>query len=119
MAAKGKGGSAAAIDIFLRIRPTKARRAYGIEENEDPKEKGERIKFSVPKDLQVGEINNAKEEYNFKFGKVFDQNAKQEDIFERVAVEAVTNALATGRLDRRMTALNEQLRHEISSTVQV
>ena len=93
MAAKGKGGSAAAIDIFLRIRPTKARRAYGIEENEDPKEKGERIKFTVPKDLQVGEINNAKEEYNFKFGKVFDQNAKQEDIFERVAVEAVTNAL--------------------------
>ena len=41
----------------------------------------------------MGEINNAKEEYNFKFGKVFDQNAKQDDIFDKVAVEAVTNAL--------------------------
>ena len=39
---------------------------------------------------EVGEINNAREEYNFKFGKVFDQNAKQEDVFEKVAVEAVT-----------------------------
>ena len=41
----------------------------------------------------MGEINNAREEYRFKFGKVFDQNAKQEDIFDKVAVEAVTTAL--------------------------
>jgi len=33
--------------------------------------------------------------------------------------EAVTNALATGRLDRRITTLIEQLRHDISCTVQV
>jgi len=31
----------------------------------------------------------------------------------------VTNALATGRLDRRITTLIEQLRHDISCTVQV
>jgi len=33
--------------------------------------------------------------------------------------EAVTNALATGRLDRRITTLVEQLRHDLTCTVQV
>ena len=42
----------------------------------------------MPKELAVGEVNNAKEEYNFKFGKVFDQNAKQEDIFEKLMKES-------------------------------
>lgn len=87
-----KPSGAAAIDIFLRIRPSKQPRNYSVEEP-GHRETGERITFKVQKDLGVGEINNAKEEYHFKFGKVFDQNARQEDIFEKVATEAVTNAL--------------------------
>jgi kinesin family protein 6/9 len=92
MADEKQASAAASIDIFLRIRPSKQPRNYAIEEA-GHRETGERINFKVPKELAVGEINNAKEEYNFKFGKVFDQNAKQDDIFDKVAVEAVTNAL--------------------------
>lgn len=92
MTEEKKASGAASIDIFLRIRPSKQPRNYAIEEP-GHRETGERITFKVPKELGVGEINNAREEYNFKFGKVFDQNAKQEDIFDKVATEAVTNAL--------------------------
>ena len=39
----------------------------------------------MPKDASEGYINNKKEDYKFRFEKVFNQEALQDDIFESVA----------------------------------
>jgi kinesin family protein 6/9 len=51
----------------------------------DNKETGDLITLSVPKDANEGYINNKKEEYKFKFEKIFDHEALQDDIFQTVA----------------------------------
>ena len=56
---------------------------YDLEDEDDsgyPK-----LSFAVPRDLASGFINNKKEEYAFRFEKVFDQLTKQDEIFENVA----------------------------------
>ena len=93
MADKSKSG-ASAIEIFLRVRPHKGKRHYELEEHDVLDKSGVRkVKFLMQKDLSADVINNHHEEYNFKFGEVFDQDARQEDVFDRVAVAAVQNAL--------------------------
>lgn len=47
----------------------------------------------IPKDLRQGIINNSKEGYSFKFGKVFDQEASQEQVFNEVAAPVVESCI--------------------------
>jgi kinesin family protein 6/9 len=55
---------------------------------------GQIVTMKLDKDLQAGQvINNAKEEYRFKFDRIFDQNCLQPDVFDHVAADAVTSAL--------------------------
>lgn len=78
------------IQIFCRIKPTKAKKSlYEIE----PKESGDLIVLQVPKDEATGYINNKKDEYRFRFEKVFDQNCLQDDIFESVAEPVIDNVI--------------------------
>ncbi|XP_077994037.1 kinesin-like protein KIF6 [Glandiceps talaboti] len=80
------------IKIFCRIKPTKAKTGLYDTEEEDATG-AERLTFVVPKDLADGFINNKKEQYKFKFEKVFEQQTKQDEIFEHVAQDVIDNCL--------------------------
>ncbi|XP_056111059.1 kinesin-like protein KIF6 [Rhinichthys klamathensis goyatoka] len=57
----------------------------------DCEEQGSSLEFVVPRDLADGFINNKRENYNFRFQKVFDQTANQEEIFETIAKPVADN----------------------------
>ncbi|XP_030854411.1 kinesin-like protein KIF6 [Strongylocentrotus purpuratus] len=80
------------IKIFCRVKPTKAKTGL-YEVDEDDNEEPTRLSFVVPRDQASGFINNKKEEYAFRFEKVFEQKTKQDEIFEYVARDVVDNAL--------------------------
>uniref|UniRef100_A0A8C6Y687 Kinesin-like protein n=1 Tax=Naja naja TaxID=35670 RepID=A0A8C6Y687_NAJNA len=48
----------------------------------------------VPRELSDGFVNNKRESYKFKFQKVFDQESKQDDIFETIAKPVAECALS-------------------------
>lgn len=79
------------IKIFCRLKPTKAAKKtlYEIQ----PQETGDQIVLNVPRDEAVGYVNNKKEEYRFKFEKIFEQNCLQEDVFESVAEPVIDNVI--------------------------
>ena len=73
------------INIFLRLRPTKAKKApYELLEDSS------RIVIENPKDNLAAEVvNNSKERHEYKFNQIFDCDARQEDVFNAVAQPAV------------------------------
>eukprot|EP00730_Choanoeca_flexa_P009429 TRINITY_DN12646_c4_g1_i11.p2 TRINITY_DN12646_c4_g1~~TRINITY_DN12646_c4_g1_i11.p2 ORF type:complete len:662 (+),score=176.32 TRINITY_DN12646_c4_g1_i11:95-2080(+) len=80
------------ITIFGRVRPTK--KAYkGLTVDFDDEEKDAILSVNIPKHLEVGEINNRKEDYKFRFSHVFEANAKQDDVFQRVAKPVADSVL--------------------------
>uniref|UniRef100_A0A8C9TFE2 Kinesin-like protein n=1 Tax=Scleropages formosus TaxID=113540 RepID=A0A8C9TFE2_SCLFO len=64
---------------------------YSVDEDERA---GSSLEFLVPRDLADGFVNNKKENYRFRFQKVFDQTAKQEEIFEHIAKPVADSVLA-------------------------
>ncbi|XP_013392531.1 kinesin-like protein KIF6, partial [Lingula anatina] len=79
------------IQIFLRVKPTRAKTGpYEIDEDDGG---NPRITFTVPRDLAGGFINNKKEQYKFRFQRLFDQPTKQEEVFENVARPVIDNVL--------------------------
>ncbi|XP_026085153.1 kinesin-like protein KIF6 isoform X1 [Carassius auratus] len=79
------------IQIFARLKPTKKQTAeYFV----DCEEQSGSLEFVVPRDLADGVINNKRENYKFRFQKVFDQTASQEEIFEAIAKPVADNVLA-------------------------
>ncbi|XP_068607936.1 kinesin-like protein KIF6 [Brachionichthys hirsutus] len=80
------------IEIFARIRPTKAPAAvYSVVSEEQI---GASLEFTVPRDLDDGFVNNKRERYKFRFQKIFDQAAEQEEIFENIAKPVADSVLA-------------------------
>eukprot|EP00731_Ephydatia_muelleri_P027714 Em0019g587a len=49
--------------------------------------------ITVPRSEASGVVNNKKETFSFKFSHVFDQDSRQEDIFENVAKGVIDNCL--------------------------
>ncbi|XP_072220915.1 kinesin-like protein KIF6 [Leuresthes tenuis] len=80
------------IQIFGRIKPTKKTVAVYSVDNEE--QAGASLEFVVPRDLADGFVNNKRECYKFRFKKVFDQDAKQEEIFENIAKPVAESVLA-------------------------
>ncbi|XP_041828622.1 kinesin-like protein KIF6 isoform X2 [Melanotaenia boesemani] len=80
------------IQIFGRIKPTKRTVAVYSVDNEE--QTSASLEFVVPKDLADGFVNNKRECYKFRFKKVFDQDARQEDIFESIAKPVAESVLA-------------------------
>ena len=76
------------IDIYLRCRPVAA--ASGHFASDGP---NALAKFTIPKDKSHGYINNQREQYDFKFSGIIEENAKQDEVFERVARKTVQHAL--------------------------
>ncbi|RVE66374.1 hypothetical protein OJAV_G00106690 [Oryzias javanicus] len=80
------------IQIFGRIKPTKnPAGVYSLDNNELM---GASLEFVLPKDLTDGFVNNKRESYRFRFKKVFDQHAKQEDVFDNIAKPVADSVLA-------------------------
>ncbi|XP_034531801.1 kinesin-like protein KIF6 isoform X2 [Notolabrus celidotus] len=80
------------IQIFGRIKPTRTTQAVYSVDNED--QTGASLEFVVPKGLADGFVNNKRESYKFRFQKLFDQAAKQEDVFEKIAKPVADSVLA-------------------------
>lgn len=79
------------IQIYARAKLTKQKTGlYEIFEDEGGNSS---ISFTVPKDLADGYINNKREVYKFRFNKVFDQDCKQDEVFEEVAQGVIDNVL--------------------------
>ncbi|XP_031177271.1 kinesin-like protein KIF6 isoform X2 [Sander lucioperca] len=80
------------IQIYGRIKPTeKTKTVYSVDNDEKT---GASLEFLVPKDLADGFVNNKRECYKFRFLKLFDQAAKQEEIFENIAKPVADSVLA-------------------------
>jgi len=60
------------VEAFARLKPT-TENSHQIIYQTDPDEKV--LEVIVPRDLRQGIINNVKENYAFKFSKVFDLNS--------------------------------------------
>ncbi|KAF4013362.1 hypothetical protein G4228_005014 [Cervus hanglu yarkandensis] len=52
------------------------------------------LEIILPRDLADGFVNNKRESYRFKFQRIFDQDAKQETIFENIAKPVAESVLA-------------------------
>ncbi|CAG5866202.1 unnamed protein product [Menidia menidia] len=80
------------IQIFGRIKPTK--KPVTVYSVDNDQQTGACLEFLVPRDLADGFVNNKRECYKFRFKKVFDQDTKQEEIFENIAKPVAESALA-------------------------
>ncbi|XP_062896713.1 kinesin-like protein KIF6 isoform X3 [Mobula hypostoma] len=79
------------IRIFARLRPTKRPVVlYSLDDDNGDSV----LEFVVPHDAADGFINNKRESYKFKFQQIFDQGAKQEEIFENIAKPVAESVLA-------------------------
>ncbi|XP_063008088.1 kinesin-like protein KIF6 isoform X7 [Melospiza melodia melodia] len=66
------------------------KQSYSVD-NEEPLPS---LEITVPRDLADGFINNKRESYKFKFQKIFDQEAKQDAIFDSIAKPVAECVLA-------------------------
>ncbi|NWU35781.1 KIF6 protein, partial [Hylia prasina] len=81
------------IRVYARVKPLGRRQqagSYSVD-NEEPLPS---LEISVPRDLADGFINNKRESYSFKFQKIFDQEAKQDVIFDSIAKPVAECVLA-------------------------
>ncbi|XP_068041601.1 kinesin-like protein KIF6 isoform X10 [Anomalospiza imberbis] len=67
-----------------------AKQSYSVD-NEEPLPS---LEITVPRDLGDGLISNKQESYKFKFQKIFDQEAKQDVIFDSIAKPVAECVLA-------------------------
>lgn len=74
------------IKVFLRIRPSKSSSKYFLRDDLDENT----ITFKIPK-LENLIVNNSRTLYNFKFHGILEQNATQEEVFNKVGKPAVQN----------------------------
>ncbi|NXW67140.1 KIF6 protein, partial [Hirundo rustica] len=81
------------IRVYARVKPLGRRQQAGIYsvDNEEPLSS---LEITVPRDLADGFINNKRESYKFKFQKIFDQEAKQDVIFDSIAKPVAECVLA-------------------------
>ena len=77
-----------AIDIFLRVRPSKKPSVFYKLLKDDNK-----VEFNIPKDKDAGYINNTQEKHTFDFNGCLSMDAKQDEVFDRVAKEVVDSSL--------------------------
>ncbi|NXA81567.1 KIF6 protein, partial [Thryothorus ludovicianus] len=81
------------IRVYARVKPPGRRQQAGIYsvDNEEPLPS---LEITVPRDLADGFINNKRESYKFKFQKIFDQEVKQDVIFDSIAKPVAECVLA-------------------------
>jgi kinesin family protein 6/9 len=81
------------IKVFLRVRPHRsADGAVGTYDIQNDFEES-RIAFHVDRRLEEDVVNHTREDYNFRFARVFDQQTTQEQVFDVVAKDCVLSVL--------------------------
>jgi len=81
-----EAASDSAIDVFLRIRPSKNPSYFERDEIDDNK-----IRFKVPVDQST--VNNTRSHYGYEFNGVLDEKASQKDVFQTVGIPVTKNVL--------------------------
>ncbi|XP_048791085.1 kinesin-like protein KIF6 isoform X2 [Lagopus muta] len=81
------------IRVYARLKPLGRRQQAGIYSVEDEKSASS-LEIIVPRDLADGFVNNKRESYKFKFQKIFDQEVKQDVVFDSIAKPVAECALA-------------------------
>jgi kinesin family protein 6/9 len=79
------------IQIFARVRPCREKsgnKRYQLDQPVAEDEKPQ-LHFTIPKNEADGLINNTRENYDFRFNRVFDQQTTQEEVFDVVAKNVV------------------------------
>ncbi|NWW82740.1 KIF6 protein, partial [Climacteris rufus] len=94
-----RGAAAAAmvketIRVYARVKPLGRRQQAGSYSVDDDGEPLPSLEITVPRDLADGFINNKRESYKFKFQKIFDQEAKQDVVFDSIAKPVAECVLA-------------------------
>ncbi|NWY63693.1 KIF6 protein, partial [Erithacus rubecula] len=81
------------IRVYARVKPPGRRQPAGSY-SVDNVEPLSSLEITVPRDLADGFINNKRESYKFKFQKIFNQEAKQDVIFDNIAKPVAECVLA-------------------------
>ncbi|XP_050804451.1 kinesin-like protein KIF6 isoform X4 [Gopherus flavomarginatus] len=82
------------IQIYARLKPLARRQQAGIYSVGEDEKSVSSLEIIVPRDLADGFVNNKRESYKFKFQKIFDQEVKQDAVFESIAKPVAECALA-------------------------
>ncbi|NWR70976.1 KIF6 protein, partial [Centropus unirufus] len=82
------------IRVFARVKPLGRRQQAGIYSVDEDEKSLSSLEIIVPRDLADGFINNKRESYEFKFQKIFDQEAKQDVVFDNLAKPVAERVLA-------------------------
>ncbi|XP_065611401.1 kinesin-like protein KIF6 [Cyrtonyx montezumae] len=81
------------IRVYARLKPLDRRQQAGIYSVDDEKSASS-VEITVPRDVADGFVNNKRESYKFTFQKIFDQEAKQDVVFDSIAKPVAECALA-------------------------
>ncbi|XP_062981684.1 kinesin-like protein KIF6 [Elgaria multicarinata webbii] len=81
------------IQIYARVKPLGRKQPPGIYSVDEDETSTFSLEIIVPRDLADGFVNNKRESYKFKFQKVFNQESKQDEIFEAIAKPVAECAL--------------------------
>ncbi|XP_075563251.1 kinesin-like protein KIF6 [Pelecanus crispus] len=82
------------IRVYARVKPLGRRQQAGIYSVDDDEKSLSSLEIIVPRDLADGFVNNKRENYKFKFQKIFDQEAKQDVVFDSIAKPVAECVLA-------------------------
>ncbi|NWW50772.1 KIF6 protein, partial [Pedionomus torquatus] len=82
------------IRVYARVKPVGRRQPAGIYSVDDDEKPLSSLEIIVPRDLADGFVNNKRESYRFKFQKIFDQEAKQDVVFDSIAKPVAECVLA-------------------------
>lgn len=81
------------IKVFLRVRPDRNRRPYDQRFSVEHTFDNSTIQFHVDRKNESDIVNHSVEDYRFRFDRVFEPKASQEDIFNMVAKDCALSAL--------------------------
>ncbi|XP_049689686.1 kinesin-like protein KIF6 [Accipiter gentilis] len=82
------------IRVYARVKPLGRQQQAGIYSVDDDEKSLSSLEIIVPHDLADGFVNNKRESYKFKFQKIFDQEAKQDVVFDSIAKPVAECVLA-------------------------
>ncbi|XP_044531235.1 kinesin-like protein KIF6 [Gracilinanus agilis] len=82
------------IQIFARVKPTSRKQPQGIYSVDEDEKAISALEIILPRDLADGFVNNKRESYKFKFQRIFDQESKQDSIFDIIAKPVAESVLA-------------------------
>ncbi|XP_043860888.1 kinesin-like protein KIF6 [Dromiciops gliroides] len=82
------------IQIFARVKPTSRKQPQGIYSIDEDEKSVAALEIILPRDLAEGFVNNKRESYKFKFQRIFDQESKQDAIFDIIAKPVAESVLA-------------------------